>query len=111
MREINPETDLAADETPFARQLKQSLCPVLVSTAGHSTVGDDMLNCGLYAKQYAGKVSDPAKTIVLFAGWQNALDPFGSKKSVSAAILKEVDGMEEMMLLLSLCMIVVLLAS
>ena len=82
-------------------------------TAGHGIVGDDMLDRDLYAKQYAGEVSDPAKTIVLFAGWRKCFRPIRAvKKIVSAGILKEeMDGREEMMLLLSLCMIVVLLAS
>ena len=76
-------------------------------TARHGIVGDDMLCCAFYAEQYAVKVSDPTKTIFLFAGWQNALDPFDSRKNVSAAILKEINRRGEMMPLPSLCMIVV----
>ena len=48
--------------------------------------------------QYAGKVTDHTKINNLFAGWQNDSDPFGGRKRVPAAVLKEVDRMEGMML-------------
>ena len=49
-------------------------------------------------KQYAGKVSDHTKITNLFGGWQNDSDPFGGRERVPAAVLKEVDRKEEMML-------------
>ena len=50
MRGNNSEMDFVATETLFARWLEYSLCPVLIITAEHGLVGDDLLCCGLCAK-------------------------------------------------------------